>query len=78
MDDLLAYTEAHQPMYAETDVRNILVYLNPELDLIEDNDPSTTGERLVYRGSDLYFQLSESNITMTFPLTVHKICVFSN
>lgn len=78
MDDLLAYTETHQPMYAETDVRNILVYLNPELDLIEDNDPSTTGERLVYRGSDLYFQLSESNITMTFPLTVHKICVFSN
>ena len=78
MNDLLAYSEKHQPLLAETDVRNLLLYLKPELKLTENNDPSAEGKRLVYLGSDLYFQLSDDDIVMTFPLVVHKICVFTN
>ena len=76
MRDLLAYTEAHQPMLAERNIYNLIHYLKPEAELIENDDPDAAGKRFVYYWSDLYTQLSESDIIVSFPLSVHEICVF--
>lgn len=78
MNQMLSYVTENQPMYAETDVYNLIHYLKPEVTLIENNDPNAGGKRFVYYWSDLYTQLSENDIAVSFPLSVHEICVFSN
>ena len=75
-NEMLAYAQENQPVLAETDVYRLLHYLTPETDIQENNDPSAKGIRFVYYWSDLYTQLSESDIVMSFPLSVHEICVF--
>ena len=76
MDDLLAYAEHNQPVLAESGVYDILHYLRPDLAVSENNDPSAKGKRFVYYWSDLYTQLDDSDIVMSFPLSVNSICVF--
>ena len=76
MDDLLSCAQEQQPVLAEHDVYELLHYLSPDLDIQENNDPSAQGMRFVYYWSDLYTQLSENDIVMTFPLSVHEICLF--
>lgn len=77
MNAMLDYVEEHQPMLAESDVYHLLHYLKPEVILTENNDPDARGQRFVYYWSDLYTRLSESDIVMSFPLSVHEICVFT-
>ena len=73
---MLSYAKEHQPMLAEKDVYNLIHYLEPETELIENNDPDAGGKRFVYYWSELYTKLSENDIIMSFPLSVHEICVF--
>ena len=76
MNQMLSYAKEHQPMLAEKDVYNLIHYLEPETELIENNDPDAGGKRFVYYWSELYTKLSENDIIMSFPLSVHEICVF--
>lgn len=76
MDDLLAFTRNEQPILAETDVYRLIHYLDPDLAVIENNDPNAGKQRLVYSGSELYFLMPDREITVSFPLAVQEICVF--